>query len=121
MVRLALFCIFQYLSEVNEIENWINDKMSLASSTDYGKDENAADKLLAKNKVLETDIQTYQGIVSGVDRECKRLFKTGCQDPQSLKKAQVWEIFIFKYIVYFIDVYFNIYVVLPYCALVKFA
>lgn len=64
--------------------------MSLASSTDYGKDENAADKLLAKNKVLETDIQTYQGIVSGVDRECKRLFKTGCQDPQSLRKAQVW-------------------------------
>lgn len=63
--------------------------MSLASSTDYGKDENAADKLLAKNKVLETDIQTYQGIVNGVDRECKRLFKTGCQDPNSLKKAQV--------------------------------
>ncbi|KAL4238363.1 Spectrin beta chain [Mactra antiquata] len=80
--------IQRYLSEVNEIENWINDKMSLASSTDYGKDENAADKLLAKNKVLETDIQTYQGIVTGVDRECKRLFKTGCQDPQSLKKAQ---------------------------------
>ena len=80
---------FQYLSEVNEIENWINDKVSLASSTDYGKDENAADKLLAKNKVLETDIQTYQGIVNGVDRECKRLFKTGCQDPNSLKKAQV--------------------------------
>ncbi|XP_053397817.1 spectrin alpha chain, non-erythrocytic 1-like isoform X2 [Mercenaria mercenaria] len=80
--------IQRYLSEVNEIENWINDKMSLASSTDYGKDENAADKLLAKNKVLETDIQTYQGIVSGVDRECKRLFKTGCQDPQSLRKAQ---------------------------------
>ncbi|XP_052769142.1 spectrin beta chain, non-erythrocytic 2-like isoform X1 [Mya arenaria] len=80
--------IQRYLSEVNEIENWINDKMALASSTDYGKDENAADKLLAKNKVLETDIQTYQGIVNGVDRECKRLFKTGCQDPGSLKKAQ---------------------------------
>ena len=63
--------------------------MTLASSTDYGKDENAADKLLAKNKVLETDIQTYQTIVNGVGKESQRLFKTGCQDPQSLRKAQV--------------------------------
>ena len=63
--------------------------MSFASSTDYGKDENSADKLLAKNKVLETDIQTYQTIVNGVGKESQRLFKTGCQDPQSLRKAQV--------------------------------
>ena len=86
-----IFCLFQYLSEVSEIEGWINEKMTLASSTDYGKDENAADKLLAKNKVLETDIQTYQTIVNGVGKESQRLFKTGCQDPQSLRKAQVRE------------------------------
>ncbi|XP_052269284.1 spectrin beta chain, non-erythrocytic 1-like isoform X3 [Dreissena polymorpha] len=79
--------IQRYLSEVTEIENWINDKMSLASSTDYGKDENASDKLLAKNKVLEMDIQTYQGIVNGVDKECKRLVRIS-QDPATLKKAQ---------------------------------
>lgn len=86
-----IFCSvsFQYLSEVAEIEAWINEKMAFASSTDYGKDENSADKLLAKNKVLETDIQTYQTIVNGVGKESQRLFKTGCQDPQSLRKAQV--------------------------------
>ena len=72
-----------------EIEAWISEKMAFASSTDYGKDENSADKLLAKNKVLETDIQTYQTIVNGVGKESQRLFKTGCQDPQSLRKAQV--------------------------------
>ncbi|KAH3854783.1 hypothetical protein DPMN_097332 [Dreissena polymorpha] len=83
-----IFLTLQYLSEVTEIENWINDKMSLASSTDYGKDENASDKLLAKNKVLEMDIQTYQGIVNGVDKECKRLVRIS-QDPATLKKAQV--------------------------------
>ncbi|XP_071162084.1 spectrin beta chain-like isoform X8 [Mytilus edulis] len=76
------------LSEVAELENWINDKMTLASSTDYGKDEASADKLLTKNKVLETDIQTYQGIVTGLGKEAQRLFKTGCQDPTTLRKAQ---------------------------------
>ena len=80
--------IQKYLSEVAELENWINDKMTLASSTDYGRDEASADKLLTKNKVLETDIQTYQGIVTGLGKEAQRLFKTGCQDPTTLRKAQ---------------------------------
>jgi hypothetical protein len=39
------------LNDVEELENWINDKMALATSKDYGKDENSADKLLTKNKV----------------------------------------------------------------------
>ncbi|KAL5008187.1 hypothetical protein ScPMuIL_013768 [Solemya velum] len=80
--------IQKYLSEVAEIEAWINEKMALVTSTDYGKDEDAADKLLTKNKVLETDIQTYQGIVSGLGKEAQRLFKIGCQDPTTLRKAQ---------------------------------
>lgn len=40
-------------------------------------------------KVLETDIQTYQGIVTGLGKEAQRLFKIGCQDPATLRKAQV--------------------------------
>nr|XP_022333961.1 spectrin alpha chain, non-erythrocytic 1-like isoform X4 [Crassostrea virginica] len=80
--------IQKYLNDVEELENWINDKMALATSKDYGKDENSADKLLTKNKVLETDIQTYQGIVTGLGKEAQRLFKIGCQDPATLRKAQ---------------------------------
>ncbi|XP_069119024.1 LOW QUALITY PROTEIN: spectrin beta chain-like [Argopecten irradians] len=86
--------IQRYLSEVAEVENWINDKMVLVvlvTSTDYGKDESAADKMLTKNKVLETDIQTYQGIVTGLSKEAQRIFKIGCQDPSSLRKAQMIE------------------------------
>ena len=33
------------------MEAWINDKMALVTSSDYGKDEDASDRLLAKNKV----------------------------------------------------------------------
>ena len=44
----------QYLSEVAEVEAWINDKMALVTSSDYGKDEDASDRLLAKNKVVSS-------------------------------------------------------------------
>ncbi|KAK3737897.1 hypothetical protein RRG08_028522 [Elysia crispata] len=79
----------KYFSEVAEVEAWIDDKMALVTSEDYGKDESAADKLLAKNNVLETDIQTYQAIVNGLAKESNRLFKLGYSDPQALRKAQV--------------------------------
>jgi hypothetical protein len=46
----------QYLSEVAEVEAWINDKMALVTSSDYGKDEDASDRLLAKNKVRRQHI-----------------------------------------------------------------
>ncbi|KAH9509152.1 hypothetical protein Btru_049222 [Bulinus truncatus] len=78
----------RYFSEVAEVDAWINDKMALVTSEDYGKDESAADKLLAKNNVLETDIQTYQNIVNGLAKESSRLFKLGYSDPQALRKAQ---------------------------------
>ncbi|KAK7105089.1 spectrin beta chain, non-erythrocytic 5-like isoform X3 [Littorina saxatilis] len=78
----------KYLSEVAEVEAWINDKMALVTSSDYGKDEDGSDRLLAKNKVLETDIQTYQGITNSLAKESSRLFKLGYSDPSTLKKAQ---------------------------------
>lgn len=40
-------------------------------------------------QVLETDIQTYQGITSSLSKESSRLFKLGYSDPAILKKAQV--------------------------------
>jgi spectrin beta len=39
-------------------------------------------------QVLETDIQTYQGITNSLAKESSRLFKLGYSDPQTLKKAQ---------------------------------
>ncbi|XP_059148013.1 spectrin beta chain, non-erythrocytic 2-like isoform X3 [Physella acuta] len=78
----------RYFSEIAEVDAWINDKMALVTSEDFGKDESAADKLLAKNNVLETDIQTYQNIVNGLAKESSRLFKLGYSDPQALRKAQ---------------------------------
>ena len=43
-------------------------------------------------QVLETDIQTYQGITSSLSKESSRLFKLGYSDPATLKKAQVMQL-----------------------------
>lgn len=56
----CLIFVLQYLSEVTEVEGWINDKMAVVVSTDYGKDENAADKLLTKHKV-RSDFVDFSG------------------------------------------------------------
>ena len=80
---------FQYLSEVAEVMSWIDYKINIISSDDYGKDENAADRLLAKNKVLETDRQTYQGVTNGLGKEATRLIKIGYNDPAMIRKTQV--------------------------------
>ena len=45
------FVCFQYLSEARDIESWINEKMQIVSSQDYGRDENGADKLHTRHKV----------------------------------------------------------------------
>ena len=50
-----MFISWQYLNDVEELENWINDKMALATSEDYGKDESSADKLLTKNQASRAD------------------------------------------------------------------
>ena len=41
----------QFFFDASEIESWMNEKLNLLSSKDYGKDEDAARKLLTKHKV----------------------------------------------------------------------
>ena len=41
----------QYYSETNEADAWMNEEAGIASSQDYGKDEDAATKALTKHKV----------------------------------------------------------------------
>ena len=55
----------QYLNDVEELENWINDKMALATSEDYGKDESSADKLLTKNQVSTCIRHSKMALING--------------------------------------------------------
>jgi len=41
----------QFFFEAGEVESWLSEKNDMLSSTDYGRDRDAASKLLTKHKV----------------------------------------------------------------------
>ena len=45
----------QFYQEANEADVWMNDRAGLAASHDYGRDEDAAQKLLKKHKVCHKE------------------------------------------------------------------
>lgn len=50
----------QFFFEANEVESWLNEKADILASTDYGRDRDAATKLLTKHKVkysLQVDLK----------------------------------------------------------------
>ena len=52
----------QYLSRANDVEMMLREKHRQVSSDDYGRDEDAADKLLTKHKVSRTSVSTFNTI-----------------------------------------------------------
>ena len=48
---LCIFIFLQFYQEAVEADVWMNDRAGLAASQDYGRDEDAAVKLLKKHKV----------------------------------------------------------------------
>jgi spectrin beta len=42
----------EFFFEAGEVESWLNEKNDVLSSTDYGRDRDAATKLLTKHKVV---------------------------------------------------------------------
>ncbi|PSN40703.1 hypothetical protein C0J52_13751 [Blattella germanica] len=54
----------QFFFEAGEVESWLSEKNDVLSSTDYGRDRDAATKLLTKHKALELELDTYSGIVN---------------------------------------------------------
>ncbi|XP_065202026.1 spectrin beta chain, non-erythrocytic 1 isoform X3 [Planococcus citri] len=54
----------QFFFEANEVESWLTEKNDILKSTDYGRDRDAASKLLTKHKALELELDTYSGIIN---------------------------------------------------------
>lgn len=42
----------EFFFEAGEVESWLGEKNDVLSSTDYGRDRDAATKLLTKHKVI---------------------------------------------------------------------
>ena len=70
------FC-FQYFTEANEADSWMNDKAGLAANQDYGKDELAAGKLLTKHTALQTAVNSYNPIIQALAEQATKLIHCG--------------------------------------------
>jgi len=73
----------QYMSEVNDIQTWLDESKRLAATDDSGKDEAAADKLLTKQKVMESEMGSYADVIKKIGKEAERLQKS---DPANAKE-----------------------------------
>ena len=59
----VLLEIFQFFQEAGEADVWMNDRAGLAASQDFGRDEDAAVKLLKKHKVRMKGRETCKVII----------------------------------------------------------
>ncbi|CAH1792768.1 unnamed protein product [Owenia fusiformis] len=78
----------QYFAEAAEIESWLNEKQRGLAGTDYGKDENASDKLVTKHKALEGDIDTYNNMLGNLRKMGQDVIKAGYTPPEAITKRQ---------------------------------
>ncbi|CAI4223262.1 unnamed protein product [Auanema sp. JU1783] len=66
----------QYMFDAAEIDSWMNEKRSAIVSEDYGTDEDAAQKLLAKHKALQNDMHTYKQWIEKLAAKCNELLNS---------------------------------------------
>lgn len=78
----------QYFSEANDVESWFSEKNNVLSSTDFGRDRDAASKLLTKHKALELELDTYNGIVSEMGRTASAMVNAKHPDYKAIAAKQ---------------------------------
>ncbi|KAG1650604.1 Spectrin beta chain, non-erythrocytic 5 [Nymphon striatum] len=78
----------QFLAEANEVELWMNEKNDILNSTDYGRDEDAVIKLLTKQKALELEIDTYDGLVTEMATQAQQMIDNNHPDTKIIGSKQ---------------------------------
>ncbi|XP_030854700.1 spectrin beta chain, non-erythrocytic 5 [Strongylocentrotus purpuratus] len=78
----------KYYSEAAEAESWMIEKLSLAMITDYGKDEDATEKMLAKNKALELNIEHYNSVIRALGDRKDQMVSSGNPEAEGISERQ---------------------------------
>ncbi|XP_055694009.1 spectrin alpha chain, non-erythrocytic 1 isoform X2 [Lutzomyia longipalpis] len=68
---------YQFYTDANEAESWLNEKMALMASTDYGVDEPSAQALLQRHRDLQGELNAYSGDVLNLRQQAENLIKAG--------------------------------------------
>ncbi|XP_075227745.1 spectrin beta chain, non-erythrocytic 5 kst isoform X2 [Lycorma delicatula] len=78
----------QFFFEASEVESWLSEKNDVLSSTDYGRDRDAASKLLTKHKALELELDTYSGIVMEMGNAANAMVNAKHPDAKGIASKQ---------------------------------
>lgn len=70
-------CHLQFYTDANEAESWLNEKMALVASTDYGEDEPSAQALLQRHRDLQGELNAYSGDVASLNSQAEKLVQAG--------------------------------------------
>ncbi|CAL7939039.1 unnamed protein product [Xylocopa violacea] len=78
----------EFFFEAGEVESWLNEKNDVLSSTDYGRDRDAATKLLTKHKAVELELDTYNGIVTEMGHTAATMINAKHPDSKAIANKQ---------------------------------
>ncbi|XP_037933014.1 spectrin beta chain, non-erythrocytic 5 isoform X1 [Teleopsis dalmanni] len=68
---------YQFYTDANEAESWLNEKMALVNSKDYGNDEPSAQALLQRHRDLQGELNAYSGDILNLNQQADKLIKAG--------------------------------------------
>ncbi|CAB0012674.1 unnamed protein product [Nesidiocoris tenuis] len=68
---------YQFYADANEAESWLNERLALVRTNDYGVDEPSAQALLSRHKDLEGEINAYTGDIQSLNGQADKLVKAG--------------------------------------------
>ncbi len=78
--------IFQFLRDVEDENIWIEEKMNLVTSEDYGDSLQAVNMLIKKNKTLKGEIDNHEPIIHRVCDDGRRLIDSGHPDSDQFRR-----------------------------------
>ena len=69
--------LLQFYTDANEAESWLNEKMALVASADYGEDEPSAQALLQRHRDLQGELNAYSGDIASLNSQAEKLVQAG--------------------------------------------
>lgn len=68
---------YQFYADANEADSWLNEKMALVASDDFGVDEPSAQALLQRHRDLQGELNAYSGDILNLNQQADKLIKAG--------------------------------------------
>ena len=79
--------IFQFLRDIEDENIWLEEKMNMVTSEDYGNSLQAVNMLIKKNKTLKGEIENHEPRILAVCEDGQRLIDRGHPDAENYAQA----------------------------------